>query len=233
MLVHGEAGVGKTWLLGSAPPPVCFVDLEGRSRFLPYPKVRWDAKSEEPPTPSPDWTHAVVLGTEYSTIEKAFQWMQSGKHAFRSFVVDSLSFAQKRFIAKMAGTQQMKTDEWGEVLRVMEAMIRDCCDLPLQSHNTIELVAFSSGTKTEEGRTKPLLQGQLKDGAAYMFDAVGYMYLGQDGSGAATRNLLVQPNAGIVAKDNTSRLGGPVIVNPNLTQLHELINTEVPLGGGA
>lgn len=228
-LIHGEAGVGKTWLVGSMPPPVCILDLEGRARYLPHgPKVTWDPDAEGPPEPG-DWTHCVVTATSYQKIENVYQWLQSGRHPFRSFGFDSISFAQKRFISKLAGTSQLKDYDWGEVLRVLETMIRDCCDLTLQERNPIEVVAFTAGTKTEEGRAKPLLQGALKDTCAYLFDVVGYLYLTQnvqDAQGPAVRNLLIQPSAGIVAKDNTGRLGGPVVLEPDLTRLHQLANNQ-------
>lgn len=226
-LIHGEAGVGKTYLLGSMPAPVCILDLEGRARYLPAKKVQWDVDAEAPPEPG-DWTHCIVTATTYDKIERVYQWLQSGQHPFKSFGFDSLTFGQKRYISKMAGTSQLKEYDWGEVLRVLETMIRDCCDLTLQPQNPIEVVAFTAGSRAEEGRVKPLLQGQLRDTSAYLFDAVGYLHLGMDSTGQTTRNLLVQPTSGIVAKDNTGRLGGPTILNPDMSELHRLANTELP-----
>ena len=223
-LVQGESGVGKSVLLGSAPPPVLIIDLEGRARYLPYgPKVTWDAEVDPPPEPDGTWTHCIVTTTKFKTLERVYQWLQSGKHGFRAVGIDSLSFAQKRFIADLTGTSALQTQDWGEVLRVLESLVRDYCDLTLSDYNTVEVVAFSAGTKSDVNRRIPLLQGALKDTAAYMFDAVGYLYLGQAPDGSTTRSLLLEPSAGIVAKDNTGLLGGPVVSSPNLTSLHNLL----------
>jgi hypothetical protein len=218
LLLHGDAGVGKTRLSGTAQPPVLVLDLEGRARYLPGKKIGWDVMTENPPEPG-DWTHCIAVSTQFNVLERAYQWLQSGKHPFRSVVVDSLSFAQKRFISDLTGTQQLQESTWGEVLRVLETLVRDFCDLPLQPGNPVETVVFTAGTKSDGNRRIPLLQGALKDTAAYLFDAVGYLYLAPDPSGGNSRQLLVEPQAGIVAKDNTDRLGGPVIVNPDLSVL--------------
>ena len=223
MLIHGDAGVGKSWLAASAPPPVLVLDLEGRAKYLPYSsKVFWDPMSDAPPAApeSGEWTHCVASTTKFSALEKAYQWLQSGQHPFRSVVVDSLTFAQKRFIADLAGVSALQESDWGEVLRVLETQVRDFCDLCVSPRNSVEVVVFTVGTKSETNRRIPLLQGALKDTSAYMFDSVGYLYTAPDGSGGNTRNLLVEPSAGIVAKDGTNLLGGPVIPNPNLTDLY-------------
>ena len=229
-LVHGDAGVGKSRLLASGPPPVCILDLEGRSRYLPYPKISWDVEAEAPPTieqmEAAGATHCVAVMTKFSVLELAYRWLATDKHGFRTVGVDSLTFAQKRFIDKLAGTSALQQQDWGEVLRTLENLVRDFCDLPLQQTNTVETVAFSVGSKSVDNKTIPLLQGALKDTAAYMYDAVGYMYNAPDQSGQLSRNLLLQPQGGIVAKDNTDRLGGPVITQPDLSQLVARLSEE-------
>lgn len=225
MLCHGDSGVGKSWLLGSAPAPVLILDLEGRAKYLPYKKVSWDISADAPPEYDGSWTHCVATTTKYKTLELVYQWLQTpGKHPFKSVCIDSLSFAQKRFIKDLVGTQGLQQSEWGEVLRMLETLVRDFCDLTIQEHLPTEVVAFSAGTKHEDNRQLPLLQGALKDTAAYLFDAVGYLYLGMEAAtGNTTRNLLLAPSAGVVAKDNTNLLGGPVVQNPSLTTLHALL----------
>jgi len=226
LLIHGDAGVGKSRLAATGKTPTLILDLEGRARRLPYKKVYWDVFADNPPEVG-DWTHCVALTTKFDGLEKAYRWLQTGKHPFKTVVVDSLTFAQKRFIDDLAGTEALEQRGWGEVLRTLENLVRDYCDLPLQQTNSVETVVFTVGTKsTDKGKLVPLLQGALKDTAAYMYDAVGYLYLAPDQSGQQTRNLLVQPTTTIVAKDGTDRLGGPVISNPNLTTLTDLVNEE-------
>lgn len=229
-LIHGDAGVGKSRLAASGDPPELIIDLEGRSRFLPQKKVYWDPQTEEPPTleqmQEAGATHCIVLTTRFSVLELAYRWLQTPKHPFKTVAVDSLSFAQKRFIDDLAGTSALQQQDWGEVLRTLENLVRDFCDLPLQQNNAVETVVFTVGSRSIENKTIPLLQGALKDTAAYMYDAVGYLYVAPDQQGKLSRNLLVQPSAGIVAKDNTDRLGGPVIPNPTLSELVARLSEE-------
>jgi hypothetical protein len=76
-------------------------------------------------------------------------------------------------------------------------------------------------TVGENGRHEPLLQGALRKTIPYFMDTVGYLYVSHTPDGGLQRNLLVQPTPTIVAKDGTGQLGGPVIADPNITQLYE------------
>jgi hypothetical protein len=219
ILLHGDSGVGKSWLAGSAVQPVLVLDVEGRARYLPYPnKVEWEPQRDKPPEAG-EWTHCVVNVTRFSTLQSVYQWLQSGQHCFRSVVLDSLMEAQKRFIDELVGMEQLQTQHWGDVLRHLESLVRSYRDLTLSTGNTIDCVVFTVGSKVSDaGKTVPLLQGALQNTLPYYLDAVGYLYVVHE-NGTPTRNLLVQPTPTIVAKDGTGRLGGPIIPNPNLTTL--------------
>ena len=218
-LIHGDAGVGKSWLAATAPPPVLVLDVEGRARYLPYPnKTTWDPFRDKPPEPG-DWTHCVVNVSRFQVLQQAYQWLQSGQHPFKSVDLDSLQEAQKRFIDELVGMEQLQTQDWGAVLRHLESTVRSFRDLTLAESNSVEVVVFTVGSKTNDaGKNIPLLQGALQNTLAYFTDSVGYLYVTHE-NGAPQRNLLVQPTPSIVAKDGTGRLGGPIIVNPNLTTL--------------
>ena len=50
ILIHGESGVGKSWLADSVPGPRLVLDAEGRARYTPSgPKVAWNPRDSEPP----------------------------------------------------------------------------------------------------------------------------------------------------------------------------------------
>lgn len=220
MLIHGDSGVGKSWLAGSSIAPVLVLDVEGRAHYLPYPnKIFWDPQRERPPECDGSWTHCIVKIEKFSQLQVVFQWLQSGQTCFKSVVLDSLMEAQKRFVDELVGMEQLQTQDWGAVLRHLESLVRSYRDLTLSSANSIDYIVFTVGTKvSDNGKNIPLLQGALKDTLPYYLDAVGYLYVTHD-NGTHQRNLIVQPTPTIVAKDGTGRLGGPVIVNPNLTEM--------------
>lgn len=230
ILVHGDSGVGKSRLGGTSPPPVLLIDFEGRAKYLPYALTHWDPVKESPPEPDGVWTHCVVTVLDYQTLNLVFQWLESGQHSFKSVVLDSLMAAQKRLIDRVAGTGQLQTQDWGEVLRDLEAKVKDFHDLTISPMNSVDVVVFTCGTKTVDGKRVPLLQGALRDTVAYLLDAVGYMYNSQGTADQLERNLLVQPMSGIVAKDGTDALGGPTIKEPNISSLYEALQTKVQGG---
>lgn len=219
-LIHGDSGVGKSWLVGTCPPPVLVLDVEGRARYLPYDgKVEWDPKRSRPPAADGTWTHCIVNVSRFDTLNTVYQWLQSGQHQFKSVALDSLMEAQKRFIDELVGMEQLQTQHWGDVLRHLEALVRSYRDLTLSDANTVDVVVFTVGSKVNDsGKTVPLLQGALQNTLPYYLDFVGYLYVVHE-NGTPQRNLLVQPTQTIVAKDGTGRLGGPIIPNPNLTEL--------------
>lgn len=227
ILLHGDAGVGKSWLAGTAPAPLLVLDAEGRGRYLPRgPKIEWDPLREEPPAAG-DWNICVVNVANFDILGRVFQWLQSGQHCFRSVALDSLMEIQKRYIDQLVGMEQLQTQHWGDVLRHLESLVRNYRDLVLTPSNTVDCVVFTVGTKVNDnGRYEPLLQGSLRQTLPYYMDAVGYLYVTQDVDGSLQRNLLVQPTQTIVAKDGTGRLGGPVIVKPDLTEMFNALTVE-------
>lgn len=224
ILVHGDAGTGKSWLGDSAPPPKLILDSEGRAGYLPRgPKVGWDVNTGPPPMPDGSWETCIANVLDFQAMATAFQWLRSGQHGFRSVVVDSLMEIQMRLIDKVAGLQQLETQDWGEVLRQLENLVRSYRDLVLLP-GTVDCVVFTCGTREIEGKKQPLLQGQIRDKLPYFLDVVGYMYPAYAPDGTLVRQMLVNPAPNIVAKDNTNRLPGPVIGEPDLSVLFNYLN---------
>ena len=222
LLIHGDAGVGKSRLLGSAPTPSLILDVEGRARYLPGAKVFWNIESDPPPVHDGTWEICIVTVTKFHQLELARQWLQSGSHPFISVGVDSLTESQKRFMDDNFGQKSLETQDWGNVLRELEHIVRDYRDLTLSSANPVQYVAFTCGSRTNDaGKIAPLLQGALKDTLPYFLDSVGYLYNVPSAEGVIQRMLLIEPRPNIIAKDGTDRLGGPVVVAPNLTTMFE------------
>ncbi len=226
-LVHGEEGVGKSWLGASTPAPRLILDSEGRAKYTPGRKIYWDPRASEPPVYDGTWDTCIVPVLDFDTYEMVYRWLRSGQHPFVSFTVDSLMEGQKRGIDQIAGVQQMDQQDWGQILRKVEGLVRSWRDLVLIPGNTLKVGLFVVGSKNYDGKYQPLLQGQIRDTIAYLLDVVGFMYVPpQDGvtPEGAERALLVKKLPGYTSKDNTGKLPGPVIYNPNIAELMQYLS---------
>ena len=173
-LIYGESKVGKSTLAVTAPYPRLMLDVEGGHRFLPVNITYWDPMRQEPPVADGTWDTCVVLVNEYSTVQKVYQWLQSGKHQFASLIIDSISELQVKCIDQIAGDEQMKMQQWGELLRSMGGLLRNLRDLTMHPTNPLEAVVLTAmAMQDKEGRYHPYLQGQLKIQAPYFYDILG------------------------------------------------------------
>lgn len=173
MMVYGESKVGKSTFAVTAPYPRLMLDVEGGHRFLPIVVKYWDPLREEPPLADGTWDTCVVTVRDYDTVLKTYQWLQMGKHHFKSLIIDSISELQVKCMDSIAGNEQMKMQQWGELLRHMGALLRDLRDLTMHPTNPLEAVVLTAMARESEGRKKPYLQGQLAIQAPYFYDILG------------------------------------------------------------
>lgn len=229
LLLHADSGIGKSWLADTSPGPRLVIDLEGRAQYTPsQPKVLWDPRNA-PPRYDGTWETCIVVCPDFDTLQRVYDWLRAGNHDFVSVVVDSLMEAQKRCIDVIAPTEALQQQEWGTLLRRLEKLVRSYRDLTLYPTNTLCVVVFIVGSIEANGRWRPLLQGALKDTCPYYLDVVGYLYMAPQldpdtGQTSFVRSLLVHAQPGFVAKDGTGKLPGPVITNPNLTEMVSLLH---------
>jgi hypothetical protein len=173
-MVYGESKVGKSSFAVTAPYPRLMLDVEGGHRFLPINVRYWDPMTEEPPQADGTWDTVVVQVRDYDVVIKAFQWLQSGKHQFKSLIIDSISELQVKCMDNIAGTEQMKMQQWGELLRHMGALLRDLRDLTMHPTQPLEAVVLTAmARKGQDGVYRPYLQGQLAIQAPYFYDILG------------------------------------------------------------
>lgn len=226
MLVHGEAGVGKSRFIDTMPAPRLILDAEGRAHYLPSgPKVFWDPRTQAPPAPPTAeayWETCVAVVPDFETLDIVYRHLQ-GPHPFKSVGLDSLMEVQKRLIDDVAGLDQLDQRDWGVVLRKLEKLVRDYRDLVMRPENPCDVVIMSVGSRDQDGKMRPMLQGQMSDTIPFYMDAVGYMYTTHSPEGL-TRAMLVQPTPTAVAKDGTDRLGGPSIPNPNMAEIYATLS---------
>jgi len=173
MMVYGESKVGKSTFAVTAPYPRLMLDVEGGHRFLPIIVKYWDPLREEPPVADGTWDTCVVTVRDYDTVLKTYQWLQLGKHQFKSLIIDSISELQVKCMDSIAGNEQMKMQQWGELLRHMGALLRDLRDLTMHPTNPLEAVILTAMARSSDGRSRPYLQGQLAIQAPYFYDILG------------------------------------------------------------
>jgi hypothetical protein len=230
-VIHGESGAGKSWLADTTPGPRLVLDAEGGSQFTPSrPKRLWNPNVYAPPGVQgcepgqeevPETTR--VLVRDWQTFQRVSQWLESGNHRFKSVVVDSLTEIQKRIQDKIVGAAQMQTQNWGELLREMEGMVRSMRDLTSHPVNPLQSVIVLALTSENKGKFRPHLQGQIVTTLPGFVDVVGYMYVEANAEGQPVRRMLIQPMGAFVAKDRTDVLTqtyGPVLTlrNPHNPQ---------------
>ena len=139
-------------------------------------------------------------------------------------VWDSLTEIQKRCLDAIVGTDQPRMQDWGELLRHMESLVRQFRDLTMHPIKPLQNVTFITTTLTDDaGVRRPNVQGALRLSLPQFVDVVGYLEVKPAQDGSLVRGLMVQPYPGYIAKDRTGRLGG-YVWNPNLTQMMEVIN---------
>lgn len=226
LLVHGEPKTGKSWLADTAPSPRLILDAENGSRFTPSRKTYWNPHSEEPPAPG-EWESCVVTIRDFETLASTFAWLNSGKHPFRSVVLDSITEIQKRCKDGIIGTDDVVTErQWGQMLVRMERIVRDFRDLTMNPVTPIESVVLLALTTEKGGKFRPLIQGALGVSLPGFVDVIGYLAVVQDEEGQKVRRMLVAPHELFEAGDRTSvfeALGA--IDSPNVEQMIQTMNT--------
>ena len=180
MMVYGGSKVGKTTFAATAPYPRLMLDVETGHRFLPINVKYWDPLREEPPVADGTWDTCVVNVADYDTVLKAYEWLRSGKHQFKSLIIDSISELQEKCMKKLAGNEAMKMQQWGELLRHMGGLLRDLRDLTMHPTAPLEAIVLTAMMKTDQqGLNHPYLQGQLAIQAPYFYDILGALAVEQ------------------------------------------------------
>lgn len=212
MMVHSDAGVGKSRLLDTAPGPRLILDVEMGTDWTPSPKVPWDPAGPLP-TAMPDGspittdTSVVVVVRDFNTMLQVYDWLSIGNHYFESVCIDSLTEVQKRCKDAIGGTGQFSENMWGQLLVQMEVLIRNMRDLKKHPTKPVNLfISAISAFKDERWRAD--VQGALIRNLPGFNDVMAYMYASpaEDGSGRVERKLLIQPYGKWDAKDRTDIL---------------------------
>lgn len=218
-LIFGPSKSGKSHLAATSPQPVLILDAEGGTRFLPFKKVIWSNPLAEPPDME-DAEICICYVRDFSTLENVYTWLHSGKHPFRSVVIDSISEAQQRCVDSIAGIKQMQMQNWGELLRRISGLIRSYRDLLIHPLNPLDSITFIAMERiSQEGKHTPYLQGQIANVLAYYLDLSLYLRAEPNAeTGVMERKLLTQPHPQFATGDRTGRLPN-IIINPTMVDV--------------
>jgi phage nucleotide-binding protein len=206
ILIYGDPGVGKTYLLGTAEDhiktsPVLLIEVEGGAKTIRHRNID------------------VVPARTLTQVQKVLNTLilAGDDLYYKTVCLDSLSELQKldmRFIMKQAKEASKNPDkfdidvpsqrEWGKSLEHTRAIVRAFRDLPC---NTI-LTALAAD-KSEDGKVIeifPSLPGKARNEIPGFMDIVGYYYAQQQGP-TTVRRLQLAKTRKVSAKDRTGMLG--------------------------
>jgi hypothetical protein len=226
--LYGASKAGKSTLAATTVEPRLMFDVEAASRFLPIKRVVWDP-SDPPPEYDGSWDTAVVNTRSWKDVERGYQWLASGRHPFRSVIIDSISELQNRFLEQEAGRTQPTMQNYGAAYRAVGGLVRDIRDLTVHPINPItQVVMVAMARQGQDGRWHPWLVGQVATVLPYLLDVTGYLYIDPvtdplSGEVTETRKLLTRATSDFEAGE---RVGGRIpriVENPRLDQMLTLV----------
>lgn len=236
-LIHAPAKVGKTTLSSTVPPPICVLDAEGGWRFIresgyrsgvTLRRTEWDPLTGPPPRWDDTWDFCHVIVRQWSTLTTAYNYLaRTDQHDFRSLILDSVTEAQRKLKSNLRGTEQMRIQDWGDLLMFMDKLVRDMRDLVLLPQpNPLHVVMFIAETEMKDGAWRPAMQGQIGRSLPYWVDICGYLYteptLGPDGQATGKmKKLLIGQGVSpqIVAGERVQGALPDIIDNPHITRM--------------
>lgn len=223
-VVYGPSKSGKSTLGDTTPAPRVVLDAEMGSRFTPSRKIEWDPVKYAPPVADGTWDTAIVTVRDYQTVSRAYDWLNSGNHPFKSAILDSISEIQQRGVDDIAGSDIMKTQDWGTLLRRVSELVRNFRDLTTHPVNPLDAVIFiAMAKKPENDIWRPHVQGQLSTTLPYYVDVCAYLQKVVLEDGSSVRRLFIDDVPGYLVGERVGGRLGAYIDNPTVTGMLDMI----------
>lgn len=184
VMVHAPKKTGKSSFGDSGPRPVLVLDVENAAFWTPSRKIYWNPARETCPVADGSWDTCVVIIQTYKELYDLLKFLQAGQHPFNSISMDSVTEIQQRIMFELVGTKKMMQDDWGALLRNVNALIRGYRDLITHPTRPVWSVCYVAGTHFDQRRNqwRPLVQGASQDYLPYVPDLLGWMEIMPDGS---------------------------------------------------
>ncbi len=239
ILIHASSKVGKSTLTSTSPTPILVLDAEGGWRFIRKSgfngkvlrKTHWNPKISSPPRYDGTWDVCIVTVREWGILPLVYQWLTQTPHDFASIIFDSITEVQRRCKQNLVGSEAMKIQDWGSLLAQMDILIRNFRDLVLLPDTAVRIVIFVAETGMDEGKWRPMMQGQIRRSLPYWVDICGYLFVDPvlDAQGQPTgkvRKLLIGPHAQFESGERVQGILGDVVVDPNIsTMMHDIFSS--------
>lgn len=227
VLVHASAKQGKSSLSVTAPAPRVYCDVESAARFLEsegrIKPIKWNP-ADPPPEDDGTWDTAVVATRDFETVLDVYKVLNTGKHPFKSLIIDSISELQFRAVDNMTGRKQPTMQQWGSVYRDVGGFVRDIRDLTMHPVKPLEAVVIVAMTRMIDGKYVPWCQGQLQTVLPFLLDATTYLYVDADPhTGQPVRMLLTQPTNEFEAGNRVGNKWPIVISEPNISSMIDAV----------
>ena len=189
MLVHGQAGIGKTCLCASLPNPI-IISVE--SGLLSLASLNLPA----------------IEVSSLDDLREAFRWASESKKAkdFDSICLDSVSEIAEIILSDEKGKEKDPRKAYGNMQDMMMDLIRNFRDLP---DKNVYMSAKQERIQDENNRLLfgPSMPGQkLAQQLPYLFDEIFAYQIVKDQNGVPQRILLTQPDGISQAKDRSGKL---------------------------
>ena len=189
ILVHGQAGIGKTCLCASMPNPI-IISVE--SGLLSLSGMDLPA----------------IEVSSLEDLDEAFRWASESEEAkgFDSICLDSISEIAEIILADEKGKEKDPRKAYGNMQDMMMDLIRAFRDLPGKN---IYMSAKQERIQDENNRLLfgPSMPGQkLAQQLPYLFDEIFAYQIVKDNNGVPQRILLTQPDGIYQAKDRSGKL---------------------------
>lgn len=232
MIAFGHSKHGKSWLGDTTPAPRLVLDAEAGSRFTPSAKTVWNpADGSPPPQPDGTWETTIVYVRDYKTVDRAFEWLNSGKHPYRSVVLDSISEIQQRAIDDIAGRNPMAQQDWGTLLRTVSELVRKFRDLTTHPVKPLDAVLFIAMAKQIDSVWRPFMQGQIQTTLPYFVDVCAFIASLVKEDGTKYRRLFVEATPGFETGERVGGCLGPFIDEPNVSTMLETVRSHMASRG--
>lgn len=238
MVIHAASKAGKSTLTSTAPSPILVLDAEGSWRFIrqrgfksdiPLRVVQWKNTATPPPVYDGTWDVCHTPIRVWKDLTNIYAWITQRPHSFKSVIFDSVTECQRKLKKNLFGTDQMRIQDWGTLLTMMDNLIRDFRDIVEIPGSPLQVVIFNAETRVNQrGIYAPFMQGQIADALPYWVDVCGYLFPDYvtDANGQATQRiqkLLIGPHPQYLTGERVQGLLPDVIINPNITDMFNAV----------